>query len=60
MNPPSFSKSILTEDLNNFVEKLKKVFELMHVVDVERVKLAEYQLKGVSRTLFDQWKGCRG
>ena len=39
-----------TEDLENFVEELKKVFEVMHVVDVERVELVVYQLKGVART----------
>ena len=29
------------------------------MVDVERVELAAYQLKGVSRTRFDQWKDGR-
>ena len=57
MNPPSFTGSSTTEDLENFVEDLKKVFEVMHVVDVDRVELAVYQLKSVARTWFDKWKG---
>ena len=31
---------------------------MMHVVGVERVELAAYQLKSVART-FDQWKDGR-
>ncbi|WMV58163.1 hypothetical protein MTR67_051548 [Solanum verrucosum] len=27
----------------------QKVFEVMHVVDVERVEMAGYQLKGIAR-----------
>uniref|UniRef100_M1D8P2 Retrotransposon gag protein n=1 Tax=Solanum tuberosum TaxID=4113 RepID=M1D8P2_SOLTU len=53
INPPSFTGSSSIEDLENFIEKLQKVFEVMHVVDVERVELAAYQLKNVARTWFD-------
>ena len=35
---------------------MKKVFEVMRVVGIERVELAAYKLKNVSRTQFDQWK----
>ena len=45
--------SITTEDLENFVKKLKKVFDVMHVDDVERVELAAYQLKNIISTLLD-------
>uniref|UniRef100_M1D847 Gag-pol protein n=1 Tax=Solanum tuberosum TaxID=4113 RepID=M1D847_SOLTU len=31
----------------------------MHVVDAERVELDAYQLKGVARVWFDQWKKSR-
>ena len=31
------------------------MFDLMHVVGVERVELAAYQLKSVAR-MFDNWK----
>ena len=48
MNPPSFTTSNTTEDLENFIDELKKVYEEMHVVDVKRVELVAYQLKGVA------------
>ncbi|WMV42358.1 hypothetical protein MTR67_035743 [Solanum verrucosum] len=59
MNPPSFTCSSVTENLENFVEKLQKVFEIMHIVDTERVELAAYQMNDVARIWFDQWKKNR-
>ena len=56
MNTLSFTRSSNTQDLENFVEELKKVFKVMYVVNAERVESASYKLKGVSRILFDQWK----
>lgn len=49
MNPQCFTGSSTIDNPENFVEKLKKVFDVMHVVFVERVKLDAYQLKNVSR-----------
>ena len=43
----------------NFIEEPQKVFDFMHVADDELVELVAYQLKGVSRTSFDQWKEGR-
>ena len=59
MNPPSFMGSSTTEDQENFIEELKKIFDVMHVANTERIELATYQLKDVARTWFDQWKGGR-
>ncbi|KAH0784113.1 hypothetical protein KY290_003711 [Solanum tuberosum] len=59
MNPPSFMGSSTTEDPENFIEELKKIFDVMHVADIERVELAVYQLKDVTKAWFDQWKGGR-
>ena len=59
MNPPSFPGTCTTEDPKNFTKELKKVFEVMHVADTERVELSSYQLKGISRTWFHQWKEGR-
>ncbi|XP_049344680.1 uncharacterized protein LOC125809052 [Solanum verrucosum] len=56
MNSPNFTGSSVTEDPENFVEELQKVFEIIHIADVERVELDAYQLKGVARIWFDQWK----
>lgn len=49
MNPPSFISSSSTEDLKNFVEELKKVFDVMYVINAERYELVAYQLKIVAR-----------
>ena len=59
MNPHNFTRSNTIEDLENFVKELKKVFEVMHVLNAERVKFFAYQLKGVVRTWFDNWKDGR-
>ncbi|KAK4733525.1 hypothetical protein R3W88_007786 [Solanum pinnatisectum] len=59
MNPSSFTSSSTIEDPENFIEELKKVFDVMHIADTERVELAAYQLKNVARTWFDQWKKGR-
>ncbi|KAG5571382.1 hypothetical protein H5410_061148 [Solanum commersonii] len=56
---PSITCSSVTEDLENIVEELQMVFEIMHVADAERVELAAYQLKGVSRIWLEQWKKNR-
>ena len=59
MNPAGFTGSSTTDDLENFVEKLKKVFEVMHVSDTERVEQAAYQLKGIFMLSALIWDGNR-
>jgi len=59
MNPPSFSGSSISENPENFIEELKRIFDVMHVAESERVELVAYQLKGVARIWFDQWKQNR-
>ena len=54
MNSPSFTHLSTTENPENFVEELKKVFNVMHVIDVVRLELAAYKLKNVTTTWFDQ------
>ena len=56
MNPLSFTSLSTTEDQENFIEKLKKVFEVMHIVDTESIELASYELKGIVRNWLDQRK----
>ena len=38
-NPPSFIGLSTTGDPKNIVEELNKVFDNMHVIDVERIEL---------------------
>ncbi|KAH0652534.1 hypothetical protein KY289_030212 [Solanum tuberosum] len=59
INPPSFTGTNVTEDPENFVEVLQKNFEILHAIDAKRVELAAYQLKGIARVRFDQWKKNR-
>ena len=59
MNHPSFIGSSTIQDQENFIDELKKVFDVMHVVDTMRVELPVYQMKNVARTWFDQQKGGR-
>lgn len=32
------------------------MYEVMYIVDVERLEFVSYQPKGVSRVRYDQWK----
>ena len=59
INPPSFKGLITIDDPDNFVEKLKKIFDVMYVADNEQVELGAYQLKNMGRTWFDKWKDGR-
>ncbi|WMV33392.1 hypothetical protein MTR67_026777 [Solanum verrucosum] len=59
MDPPEFTGSNITKDTENFMEELHKVVELMRIDDAKRVELASYQLKGVARISYGQWKKKR-
>ena len=41
------------------MEELKKVFDMINVVDRESFEIVAYQLKYVARTWFNQWKEGR-
>ena len=48
MNPPEFLGSQTGEDLQNFIDEVKKLFGVMQVTGNDRVELASYQLKDVA------------
>ena len=48
MNPPEFLGSQTNEDPQNFLDEIKKIFEVMQVTGNDRVELASYQLKDVA------------
>ncbi|WMV32581.1 hypothetical protein MTR67_025966 [Solanum verrucosum] len=56
MSPLEFTGSKHNVDPEIFVDELRKVFEVMHVVDAKCVELAAYQLKSIARKWFDRWK----
>ena len=47
MNLPEFLGSQTNEDPHNFLEEIKKIFEVLQVTGNDRVELALYQLKDV-------------
>ena len=59
MNQQNITSSSVKEDPENFYEVLQKFFDILHVVDIERVKIVAYQPKGITRAWFDQWKRNR-
>ena len=56
MNPPEFIGSQVGEDLQNFIDEVKKIFRVMQLTGNYRVELAPYQLKDVSHILYTLWK----
>lgn len=59
MNSPCFMSSSITEDPKTFIEEMKKIFEVLNVNNIERVKLATYNLKNVSWIWFNLRKEDR-
>ncbi|KAH0692437.1 hypothetical protein KY285_019534 [Solanum tuberosum] len=60
MNPPEFLGSQTGEDPQNFLDEIKKIFEVMQVTGNDRVELASYQPKDVAHIWYTQWKENRG
>ena len=60
MNPPEFLGSQVGKDPQNFIDEVKKIFEVMQVTGNDRVELASYQLKDVTHIWYNQWKENRG
>ena len=60
MNPPEFLGSQTNEDPQNFMDEIKKIFEVIQVTGNDQVELASYQLKDVAHILYTQWKENRG
>ena len=48
MNSPEFLWSQTNKDSQNFLDEIKKIFEVMQVTGNDRVELASYQLKDVA------------
>ena len=48
MNPTKFLGSQTNEDPHNFLDEIKKIFEVMQVTGNDWVELASYQLKDVA------------
>lgn len=42
LNPPTFTGAKVNEDLQGFLDEMKKIFKVMHVTNVEGVEFAAY------------------
>ena len=60
MNPPEFLGSQTNEDPQNFLDEIKKIFEVMQVTRNYWVELGSYQLKDVADIWYTKWKDNRG
>ena len=60
MNLFEFLGSQTNEDPQNFLDEIKKIFEVMQVTENDWVELASYQLKDVTHIWYTQWKENRG
>ena len=60
MNPPEFLGSQTNEDFHNFLDEIKRIFEVTQVTGNDRVELESYQLKDVAYILYTQWKENKG
>ena len=47
MNPPEFYGSKVGEDLLMYLDKVRKITQIMHVTEEESVELDAYQIKYV-------------
>ena len=59
MNPHKFLGSRTNEDPQNFLDEIKKIFEVMQFAGNYRVELSSYQLKDVAYIRYIQWKENR-
>ena len=54
MNLPKFLGSQTNEDLQNFLDEIKNIFEVMLVTGNYHVELVSYQLKDVAHIWYTQ------
>ena len=50
MNPPIFTGSMSSEDLQEFIDEVHKIFVAMGATNSEKAEMALYHLKAVART----------
>ena len=60
MNPPVFTGSSVTEDPQQFIDEINRIFRVMHISETEAVELASYQLKDVAIAWYEMWVDSRG
>ncbi|WMV46733.1 hypothetical protein MTR67_040118 [Solanum verrucosum] len=56
MNPLEFHGSKFDEYPQEFIGEVYKIVEIMGITSLEKAELSAYQLKGVAKVWFNQWK----
>ena len=59
MNPPTFYGSKVEEDPQEFIDEIDKILYAMGLSISEKAELATYQLKGVAKIWYVQWRDNR-
>lgn len=48
LNPPTFISIKVVEDPQCYFDEMEKIFHIIHVINMERIKFVAYQLKDVA------------
>ena len=56
MDPPTFTRSDLNEDPQDFIDQIQRALDVMHVMGRETVELAAYIFKRVAIYWYEDWK----
>ena len=59
MNPLIFTRSKTSEDTQEFVNKVHKIFVAMGATDTEKAELASYKLKDIAQTWCKIWQNSQ-
>nr|XP_019068930.1 uncharacterized protein LOC109120019 [Solanum lycopersicum] len=56
ISPPKFIGSYTSEDIHNFLDEIKNIFEVMQVNGNNWVEFISYRAKDVAHISYTQWK----
>ena len=59
MNLPTFNGSKVEEDIHEFIDEIYKILYVKGLNTSEKAELATYQLKGVAKIWYVQWRDNR-
>ncbi|PHT69126.1 ABC transporter B family member 12 [Capsicum annuum] len=60
MSPPEFYGSKADEDPQLYLEEIRKIMQVMHISEEERIELASYRLKNILYDWVVEWRKKRG
>ena len=60
MNPPEFFGLKVGEAPQIYLDEVRKITQIMHVMEEESVELAAYRMKDVAYDWVEMWRKSRG